>query len=106
MLLLGMILVFSVTLGGTYPSGYYSKDASSEERALRILRRIATQPTPGPLALKLSAHALMDITERWLSAGSPKKAWRWSPEMSHSESKRRQNLASYNLNSFGLRYGK
>lgn len=82
-----------------------SPDVTPEERVLKVLQRIATQPAPGPLASKLSSHLLMDMSNPWLSAHTPGGSWWWHVEKPYPETKRRQNLASYNLNSFGLRYG-
>lgn len=81
-------------------------DVAPEERVLEVLQRIAAQPTPEPLASKLSSHLLMDISNPWLRPRIPSSSWWWHIEKPHPETKRRQNLASYNLNSFGLRYGK
>ncbi|XP_053509340.1 metastasis-suppressor KiSS-1 [Ictalurus furcatus] len=104
MVLLAMILLLSVTLGETNPTREYTEDA--EEQVLKVLQRIAARPTPESLASKLSSHLPMDMSNPWLSARIPSSSWWWHPEKPHPETKRRQNLASYNLNSFGLRYGK
>ncbi|XP_036414868.1 metastasis-suppressor KiSS-1 [Colossoma macropomum] len=100
MLLLTMMLMVSVTLGETYPTGpltFADEDKTPEETVLQVLQRLDLLPTPGPPLSKPSAYFPTDVANplRW-----------WHPEMLHPEMKKRHNLASYNLNSFGLRYGK
>ncbi len=72
-------------------------DETPEETSLRDLRGTDTRPTAGSPSPKLSMLFSM-------GAGPQRNAWWWSPERSYT--KRRQNVAYYNLNSFGLRYGK
>ncbi|KAA0707738.1 hypothetical protein E1301_Tti010503 [Triplophysa tibetana] len=74
------------------------KDESPAETALRVLRGNDVQSS------KPSAHISMGVTNPILGSGPQKTAWWWSPERPYT--KRRQNMAYYNLNSFGLRYGK
>ncbi|XP_051967818.1 metastasis-suppressor KiSS-1 [Xyrauchen texanus] len=101
-MMLLIILVLSVSTGDSYPSRHfqYFEDGTPEETALRVLRGTNTRQ----IAPKISAHFLKGITNPVLSAGSHQSAWGWSPDSSYT--KRRQNVAYYNLNSFGLRYGK
>ncbi|KAF7693323.1 hypothetical protein HF521_008639 [Silurus meridionalis] len=106
MLLFAVILLLSATLGESNPKQEYAEDVTSEERVLRFLQRIAAQPTHEPLASKLLPHHAMNMPNPWLSAQLPSSLWWWHPENPHPETKRRQNLSPYNLNSFGLRYGK
>uniref|UniRef100_A0A672RT43 Kisspeptin 1 n=1 Tax=Sinocyclocheilus grahami TaxID=75366 RepID=A0A672RT43_SINGR len=100
MMLLTIILMLSVANGDTYPSGhfqYYLEDETPEETSLQVLRGTDSRPTAGSPSPKLSVHFSM-------SAGPQRNTQWWSPERPYS--KRRQNVAYYNLNSFGLRYGK
>ncbi|KAK9966528.1 hypothetical protein ABG768_003635 [Culter alburnus] len=100
MMLLTIILMLSVAIGHTYPSGhfqYYLEDESPDETSLRVLRGTDARPTAGSPSPKLSMHFSM-------GAGPQRSTWWWSPERPYT--KRRQNVAYYNLNSFGLRYGK
>ncbi|XP_053340465.1 metastasis-suppressor KiSS-1 [Clarias gariepinus] len=106
MLLLAMILLISVRLGETSPTKEYIKDVTPEDRVLKVLQRIASRPTPEPLEYNLLSHLPMDMANPWLSVRIPSSSWWRHLENPHRETKRRQNLASYNLNSFGLRYGK
>lgn len=80
---------------------FFPVDVTPEERVLRVLQRLGPLE---PLAPKLLSHLPMDMSNPWLSAQIPSSSWWWLHEK--PETKRRQNLASYNLNSFGLRYGK
>nr|AJT39600.1 kisspeptin 1 [Tor putitora] len=100
MRLVTIILLLSVANGDTYPSGhiqYYLEDETPEETSLRDLRGTDTGPTADSPPSKLSARFSM-------GEGPQKNTWWWSPESPYT--KRRQNVAYYNLNSFGLRYGK
>ncbi|KTG38456.1 hypothetical protein cypCar_00018175 [Cyprinus carpio] len=100
MMLLTIILMLSLANGDTYPSGhfqYYLEDESPEETSLRVLRGTDTHPTAGSPSPKLSVHFSM-------SADPQRNTQWWSPERPYT--KRKQNVAYYNLNSFGLRYGK
>ncbi|XP_050978747.1 metastasis-suppressor KiSS-1 [Labeo rohita] len=100
MMLLTIILVLSVANGDTYPSRhfqYYLEDETPEETSLRVLRGTDSHPTAESPSPKLSMHFSM-------GAGPQRNTWWWSPERPYT--KRRQNVAYYNLNSFGLRYGK
>nr|ABV03802.1 kiss1 [Danio rerio] len=100
MMLLTVMLMLSVVRVHTNPSGhfqYYLEDETPEETSLRVLRGTDTRPTDGSPPSKLSALFSM-------GAGHQKNTWWWSPESPYT--KRRQNVAYYNLNSFGLRYGK
>ncbi|KAL6464538.1 hypothetical protein MHYP_G00268550 [Metynnis hypsauchen] len=109
MLLLTMMLMLSVTLGETYPTGpltFSNEDETPEETVFQVLRRLGVLPTPALPVSKPSAYFPTDVANPPLSAGFPRSAGWWNPEMLHPEMKRRHNLASYNLNSFGLRYGK
>ncbi|KAI7794910.1 metastasis-suppressor KiSS-1 [Triplophysa rosa] len=101
MMLVTIILMLSFGIGNMYPSGhfqYYPEDESPAETALRVLRGNDVQSS------KPSAHISMGVTNPILGSGPQKSTWWWSPESPYM--KRRQNLAYYNLNSFGLRYGK
>uniref|UniRef100_A0A4W4GFX7 Kisspeptin n=2 Tax=Electrophorus electricus TaxID=8005 RepID=A0A4W4GFX7_ELEEL len=109
MLLLTMVLMISVSLGQTYPTGPYTNyrdDESRVEEALRALEGTDTLPTPGPPASRLSLLLPVEVVHPQQDSALPRRPWWWYPEMPHPEVKRRHNLASYNLNSFGLRYGK
>ncbi|KAK2821345.1 hypothetical protein Q7C36_020688 [Tachysurus vachellii] len=106
MLLLAVILLLSVRLGESNPTREYTEDETPEDRVLEVLQRIAARPTHKPLASKHSSHLFMDMSDPWLKPRFPSSSWWWYIEKPHAETKRRQNLASYNLNSFGLRYGK
>ncbi|KAK7119468.1 hypothetical protein R3I94_021342 [Phoxinus phoxinus] len=89
----------SVAIQETY-SYSYLKDETPEEASLRVLRRTDARPTagsPSPNAQLLSMHFSM-------GAGPQRSTWWLSPEKPYT--KRRQHVAYYNLNSFGLRYGK
>ncbi|XP_065098181.1 metastasis-suppressor KiSS-1 [Paramisgurnus dabryanus] len=100
-----IILMLSVGIGDTYPSGrfqYYLKDEPTA--ALRDLRGTVVRSTAGHRSPKLSAHMYMGVSNPVLGTGPHQSKWWWSPERPYT--KRRQNLAYYNLNSFGLRYGK
>ncbi|CAM4732228.1 unnamed protein product [Leuciscus chuanchicus] len=90
----------SVAIQDTYSSvhfQYYLKDETPEEASLRVLRRTDPRPTAGSPSPKLSMHFSM-------GAGPQRSTWWLSPEKPYT--KRRQHVAYYNLNSFGLRYGK
>nr|AHH83757.1 kisspeptin [Gobiocypris rarus] len=100
MMLLTIILMLSVVIGDTYSPGhvqYYLEDGTPEETSLRVLRGADTRPTAGSPSPKLSMHFSM-------GAGPPLSTWWWFPERPYT--KRRHNVAYYNLNSFGFRYGK
>ncbi|TST85788.1 hypothetical protein Baya_12752 [Bagarius yarrelli] len=71
-------------------------DATPNEKVLKILQRIGTRPTP-----ELSSDYFTDMSKPWLRSGIPSSTWWWHVKNPHLESKRRQNLVSYNLNSFG-----
>ncbi|XP_072522235.1 metastasis-suppressor KiSS-1 [Salminus brasiliensis] len=109
MLLLTMMLILTVTHGQSYPTGpltFYAEGEAPEETALRVLRGLELMSSSGAPANKPSVHLPAEEANPPLSRGLPRSAWWWHPEMLHPEMKRRNNLASYNLNSFGLRYGK
>ncbi|KAG9260503.1 metastasis-suppressor KiSS-1 [Astyanax mexicanus] len=105
MLLLMMMLILTVTLGRTYPTAYYAEDEAPEDSLFRVLQRLDLMSRLGSPASKPSADLPADEASPPLSRGSSRGGW-WHPETLHPEMKRRNNLASYNLNSFGLRYGK
>ncbi|XP_076878050.1 metastasis-suppressor KiSS-1 [Brachyhypopomus gauderio] len=107
MLLLTVVLMVSVSLGQTYPSGAYSSHSEDEggvEEVLRALR--GTGDLPGPPASRLSPHLLVNMGLPQLTSALPRRPWWWYLQKPHPEVKRRHDPASYNLNSFGLRYGK
>lgn len=99
MMLLTILLLLSVANSDTHPSGHfqhYLEDETPEETSLRDLRGTDTRPTAGyppKLSMLLS-----------MGAGPQRNTWWRSLERPYT--KRRQNVAYYNLNSFGLRYGK
>uniref|UniRef100_A0A8C2EU96 Kisspeptin 1 n=1 Tax=Cyprinus carpio TaxID=7962 RepID=A0A8C2EU96_CYPCA len=96
MMLLTIILMLSVANGDTHPSGhfqYYLEDETPEETPLQDLRGTDTRPTARSPSPKLPMLFSMGAGPQW-----------WSPERPYT--KRRQNVAYYNLNSFGLCYGK
>uniref|UniRef100_A0A3B4C3E2 Uncharacterized protein n=1 Tax=Pygocentrus nattereri TaxID=42514 RepID=A0A3B4C3E2_PYGNA len=72
----------------------------------QVLQRLDLLPTSGPPLSKPSVYFPTDVANAPLSSGFPRNAWWWHPEILHPEMRKRHNLASYNLNSFGLRYGK
>uniref|UniRef100_A0A8B9RMH2 Kisspeptin n=1 Tax=Astyanax mexicanus TaxID=7994 RepID=A0A8B9RMH2_ASTMX len=76
-----------------------------EDSLFRVLQRLDLMSRLGSPASKPSADLPADEASPPLSRGSSRGGW-WHPETLHPEMKRRNNLASYNLNSFGLRYGK
>ncbi|XP_026077085.1 metastasis-suppressor KiSS-1 [Carassius auratus] len=99
MKLLTIILMLSVANGDPYPSGhfqYYLEDETPKE-SLQVLRGTDTRPTAGSPSPKLSVHFSM-------SADPQRNTRWWAPVRPYT--KRKQNVAYYNLNSFGLRYGK
>ncbi|XP_067288002.1 metastasis-suppressor KiSS-1 [Pseudorasbora parva] len=100
MMLLAIILMLSVAIGDTHSPWhvqYYLDDETPEETSLRLLRGTDARPTAGSPSPKFSMHFSM-------GAGPQQSTWWWSPERPYT--KRRHNVAYYNLNSFGLRYGK
>ncbi|XP_039551015.1 metastasis-suppressor KiSS-1 [Pimephales promelas] len=100
MLLVMLILMMSVAIQDTYSSSehfQYLKDETPEEASFRVLRRTDPRPTAGSPSPKLSMHFSM-------GADPQRSTWWLSPEKPYT--KRRQPVAYYNLNSFGLRYGK
>ncbi|KAL7837312.1 hypothetical protein SRHO_G00270230 [Serrasalmus rhombeus] len=109
MLLFTMMLMVSVTFGETYPTGpliFGAEGETPEETVFQVLQRLDLLPTSGPPLSKPSVYFPTDVANPPLSSGFPRSAWWWHPEILHPEMKKRHNLASYNLNSFGLRYGK
>ncbi|XP_056125830.1 metastasis-suppressor KiSS-1 [Rhinichthys klamathensis goyatoka] len=100
MMLLTIILMMSVAIQDTYSSSvhfqYYLKDETPEGASLRVLRRTDPRPTAGSPSPKLSHFSM--------GADPQRRMWWVSPEKPYT--KRRQHVAYYNLNSFGLRYGK
>nr|QBX88885.1 kisspeptin-1 [Clarias magur] len=100
MTLLPIRPVLSVANGDTYPSRlfqYYLEHETPEETSLRVLRGTDSRPPAESPSPKLSMHFS-------LRAGPQRNTWWWSPERPYMQ--RPQNVAYYNLNPFGLRFGK
>ncbi|XP_071773473.1 metastasis-suppressor KiSS-1 [Centroberyx gerrardi] len=76
-------------------STYYNEDQMIL-KALRDLASAATLPSA-----KSSGNLPTDEADPLVGAEFPMERW-WMPKVT----KKRQDLSSYNLNSFGLRYGK
>ncbi|XP_036388155.1 metastasis-suppressor KiSS-1 [Megalops cyprinoides] len=111
MLLLAVMLMLAARLGETYPLGSlrytaYTEDEGPEQAAMRVLREMNRASTSAPPPSGLSASLPLVLTNPLLRVDLPRGPQWWYPQMPHPQSKKRQNLSSYNWNSFGLRYGK
>nr|ACI96030.1 kisspeptin [Carassius auratus] len=97
--LLTIILMLSGANGDPYPSGHFQYYLKNEtpKKSLQVLRGTDTRPTAGSPSPKLSGHFSM-------SANPHRNTRGWAPVKPYT--KRKQKVAYYNLNSFGLRYGK
>ncbi|KAI1890652.1 hypothetical protein AGOR_G00155860 [Albula goreensis] len=110
-LLLTVMLMMAVRLVNMHPAGSlrytpYAEDEGPEQAAMRVLREMNRRSISAPP----SSHSFGQLpsvpTKPLLGMGLPRRAWWWYPELPPPQAKKRENLSSYNWNSFGLRYGK
>uniref|UniRef100_A0AAY4DZZ7 Uncharacterized protein n=1 Tax=Denticeps clupeoides TaxID=299321 RepID=A0AAY4DZZ7_9TELE len=79
---------------------------SPEEITSRLLRGIVGAAAEEECSSRLSAHKPIEVSNSAMGLGPHRKVKWFYPELTHLHAKRRPSLSSYNLNSFGLRYGK
>ncbi|KAG5274662.1 hypothetical protein AALO_G00138770 [Alosa alosa] len=107
MLSILLILIIATCCGRSFPTGVSDPlNTNAEEDVLRILRGASAAQMMGPSSI-FSPQPPEEVDNNRLEMMElPRSLWWFSKEMAIPEMKKRRNLSSYNLNSFGLRYGK
>ncbi|XP_062400973.1 metastasis-suppressor KiSS-1 [Sardina pilchardus] len=103
-----LMLIIATCCGRSFPTGVSDPlNTNAEEDVLRILGGGASAAQlAGPSSI-FSPRLPVEVDNNRLEMMElPRSLWWFSKEMAIPETKKRRNLSSYNLNSFGLRYGK
>ncbi|XP_062312605.1 metastasis-suppressor KiSS-1 isoform X2 [Osmerus eperlanus] len=111
MRLLIQVLMLAGSFTAAFPASDFTNPQFSEverpDRALmQVLRDLASLSTEQPLPVLLLNPSHMGVSSPLIEVVPPRGKWDWYLDKTNSQNKKLQNLSSYNLNSFGLRYGK